>query len=92
MLDDVTADFVYVRLHGAEELYVSGYDDPALDRWADRLRTWRDGATPTDGTALAAPAAVRAREVFCYFDNDAKVRAPPDAEGLARRLGIEPPW
>lgn len=91
MLDDVTADVVYVRLHGAEELYVSGYDDPALDRWADRLRTWRDGATPTDGSTLAAPAPVRARDVFCYFDNDTKVRAPQDAEGLARRLGIEPP-
>ena len=32
MLDDVTSDFVYLRLHGAEELYVSGYDDEALDR------------------------------------------------------------
>ena len=44
MLDDVTAsDFVYVRLHGAEELYVSGYDDAALDRWAGRIETWHGG-------------------------------------------------
>ena len=50
MLDDVTSDFVYVRLHGADELYVSGYDDEALDRWAAKIRTWHGGGTPTDGT------------------------------------------
>jgi uncharacterized protein YecE (DUF72 family) len=39
-IEDVTSDFVYVRLHGAEELYVSGYTDEALDRWADKVRAW----------------------------------------------------
>ena len=34
VIEDVTSDFVYVRLHGDEELYVSGYDDASLDRWA----------------------------------------------------------
>jgi uncharacterized protein YecE (DUF72 family) len=29
-----TADFVYVRLHGEAELYVSGYTDESLDEWA----------------------------------------------------------
>lgn len=32
--EDVTADFMYIRLHGAQELYASGYDDAALDHWA----------------------------------------------------------
>ena len=36
-LEEVTADFVYVRLHGAEELYASGYTDEALDGWAAKL-------------------------------------------------------
>ncbi|TDW18456.1 DUF72 domain-containing protein [Kribbella kalugense] len=40
MFDDVTADFAYVRLHGADELYVSGYDDKSLDRWARKIRSW----------------------------------------------------
>jgi uncharacterized protein YecE (DUF72 family) len=40
-LEELTADFVYVRLHGDEELYVSGYTDAALDRWAKKIRTWR---------------------------------------------------
>jgi uncharacterized protein YecE (DUF72 family) len=88
VLDDVTSDFVYVRLHGDKELYVSGYSDAALDRWASRVRTWQLGGTPTDGRTLGPAAPVREREVFAYFDNDAKVHAPFDAIALARRLGI----
>ncbi|HEY5895650.1 MAG TPA: DUF72 domain-containing protein [Chthoniobacterales bacterium] len=38
--EDVTADFVYVRLHGAEELYASGYTNAALDKWAAKIRRW----------------------------------------------------
>jgi uncharacterized protein YecE (DUF72 family) len=86
LLDDVTADFVYVRLHGAEELYVSGYEPPALDRWAAKVRTWQAGGTPTDGRTLAAPAPPQPRDVVVYFDNDVKVRAPFDAIALAERL------
>jgi uncharacterized protein YecE (DUF72 family) len=41
MFEDVTADFAYVRLHGADELYVSGYDDKSLDRWARKIRSWK---------------------------------------------------
>jgi uncharacterized protein YecE (DUF72 family) len=69
MFGEVTADFAYVRLHGADELYVSGYDDKALDRWARKIRAWKT-------------------DTFVYFDNDVKVHAPFNAEGLAQRLGI----
>ena len=92
-LEDVTTDFVYVRLHGAEELYVSGYTDEALDIWAAKVRGWSRGESQPAGTRLLAPAApMRAsgREVFVYFDNDVKVRAPYDAMSLAYRLGIGP--
>ena len=74
--DEVTTDFVYVRLHGDTELYVSGYEAPALDRWAERIETWRCGREK--------------RDVYVYFDNDARVRAPFDAQALAARLGAEP--
>jgi uncharacterized protein YecE (DUF72 family) len=90
-LDDVTSDFVYARLHGDQELYVSGYGAVALDRWAARFRTWQAGGTPTDGRTLGPPAPVREREVFAYFDNDVKVHAPFDAMALARRLGDQDP-
>jgi uncharacterized protein YecE (DUF72 family) len=89
LLDDVTSDFVYVRLHGDQELYVSGYGDEALDRWAARVHTWHRGGTPSDGHTLGPPAAEQQRDVFVYFDNDTKVHAPFDARSLAHRLGIE---
>ena len=40
-VDQDTSDFRYVRLHGDAELYTSGYDDQALDRWADKVKRWR---------------------------------------------------
>jgi uncharacterized protein YecE (DUF72 family) len=89
-LMDVTADFVYCRLHGSEQLYVSGYDDPALDRWAARVRAWADGGEPADAERVSGPAAPvrKGRDVYVFFDNDVKVRAPADAAALARRLGV----
>ncbi|MBV9162065.1 MAG: DUF72 domain-containing protein [Pseudonocardiales bacterium] len=86
-LEDVTADFVYIRLHGDTELYVSGYTGEALDVWAQRIRGWQAGNSPRTEYTLAPPAPVRPREVFVYFDNDAKVHAPGDAISLAQRLG-----
>ncbi len=69
---DLTSDFVYVRLHGAEELYSSGYTTQSLDAWAADIVEW--SATGHD--------------VYVYFDNDMKVHAPFDAVALAARLGI----
>jgi uncharacterized protein YecE (DUF72 family) len=87
-VEDVTADFAYLRLHGDKEIYKSGYDDAALDRWAARIRAWRAGSEPADARKIApfAPPARAARDVYCYFDNDMKVHAPFDALGLIERL------
>jgi uncharacterized protein YecE (DUF72 family) len=68
--EEVTADFVYVRLHGSQELYVRGYSDAELDAWAKRVKRWRRAG----------------RDVYVYFDNDAKVHAPFDALQLAERV------
>jgi uncharacterized protein YecE (DUF72 family) len=87
--EDVTADFLYLRLHGAKELYSSGYDPDALDFWAARIAGWATGREPQDIHALGAPAGGRQpRDIYAYFDNDAKVRAPVDAQSLAARLGV----
>jgi len=71
--EELTADFVYIRLHGSTELYVSGYSDDELDDWAARIRRWQGRSR---------------RDAYVYFDNDAKVHAPHDALRLAERLGV----
>lgn len=88
LLMDVTADFVYCRLHGDKQLYASGYGPKAIDRWAQRAVRWSQGGEVDDGRkASAKPARPgTARDLFVYFDNDAKVRAPADAQSLVRRV------
>ncbi|HEY0181410.1 MAG TPA: DUF72 domain-containing protein [Rhodopila sp.] len=85
-LMDVTADFVYCRLHGSQELYASGYDNAALDEWAQRIRAWARGEEPADAERIGGKARPRRRDVFVFFDNDKKVRAPANAAELIRRL------
>lgn len=87
-LMDLTADFAYCRLHGSEVLYTSGYDDAALDRWATRVAAWARGEEPADAErVIDSPGPRRpCRDVYVYFDNDAKVRAPFDAQQLISRV------
>jgi uncharacterized protein YecE (DUF72 family) len=67
-----TSSFVYVRLHGDIKIYTSGYSSRALDSWARRIRAWSR----------------EGRDVYVYFDNDVKVRAPFDALNLMQKLGL----
>ena len=85
-LMDVTSDFVYCRLQGPDALPAIGYDNAALDQWAHRINTWADGDEPADGVRFGAKARQRRRDVFIFFDNDKKVRAPANAMELIRRL------
>lgn len=85
LFDAVTADVVYVRLHGAEELYHSGYTQEQLEAWAARIAAWTGQVDDSRGDAGG-------RDVYVYFDNDARGLAPHDAEALVtacRRLGID---
>ena len=93
LVEDVTADFAYLRLHGDKEIYKSGYDDAALDFWAARIRAWSRGGEPRDARKIAPlpPPARKSRDVYCYFDNDMKVHAPFDALGLIERLEADGP-
>lgn len=89
LLHDVTADFVYVRLHGDEELYASGYSDVALDAWAKKVVAWSKGKQAADVELTAGPPPkLQGRDVYVYFDNDAKVHAPFDAASLALKVGV----
>ena len=80
--------FAYCRLHGSEQLYASGYDDAALESWADRIAAWASGREHTSGTRVVdKPMRERAsRDVFVYFDNGKKVRAPWDAHSLIDKV------
>jgi uncharacterized protein YecE (DUF72 family) len=69
---EITTDLMYVRLHGHDQLYTSGYSDRELDEWAAKIRSWTE----------------RGCDVYVYFDNDAKVHAPFDAMSLMERLGV----
>lgn len=73
--EELTADFVYVRLHGASQLYVSKYTDDELDGWAAKVERWQRNG----------------REVYVYFDNDACAHAPQDAIRLRERLKVAVP-
>jgi uncharacterized protein YecE (DUF72 family) len=87
-LMDVTSDFIYCRLHGSEVLYASGYTTEALDQWTTRVTAWARGTEPADAERVVkSPGAkLPARDVFVYFDNDIKVRAPFDAKSLTERV------
>ena len=69
-VQEQTSDFMYVRLHGDTELYVSGYTPESLDTWAKRIRNWVEAG----------------QDVFVYFDNDVKGYAPHDAMALLARV------
>jgi len=68
--EEVTANFVYVRLHGSRQLYASSYTDDELDAWAAKISRWRKSG----------------RDVYVYFDNDMKTHAPFDAMRLMERV------
>ena len=90
MTHDITADFVYIRLHGDKKLYQSGYSDKSLGRWAKRIAAWHRGSEPRDTRKISPrkPPTRKSRDVYCFFDNtDVKLRAPFDAQTLTRKLG-----
>ena len=71
---EITADFVYIRLHGpTDEPYQGRYSTRTLSGWAGAISAWvRQG-----------------REVFCYFDNDEAGSAAQDALRLQDMLNSE---
>lgn len=65
---EVTADFVYLRLHGPGGPYQGSYDGRTLSGWARRILAWSEAG----------------KDVYCYFDNDEKAYAPGDALRLKK--------
>lgn len=84
---DVTGDFVYARLMQSQAACATGYADEVLQRWADAARDWARGVTPA-GAPLLEPAtdSAKPRDVFVFFINGAKERAPAAAQALIGHL------
>lgn len=87
-VEEVTAGFVYVRLHGSPVTYASRYGRRRLADWARRMRSWRAGRQPQGVRRITdrKPPARKSRDVYCYFDNDQQAHAPRDARTLAELL------
>lgn len=84
---DATGDFVYARLMQSETDITTGYTPAALDAWARRAREWAAGGEPADLPRIVAPSTPAGeRDVFIYFINGAKERAPAAAMALLDRL------
>jgi uncharacterized protein YecE (DUF72 family) len=70
---NVTANFVYVRLHGPGSAYQGDYPKPSLDRWARNIEAWTH----------------KGHDVFFYFDNDQAGYAAKNAMALRRLVGFD---
>ena len=88
--EDLTADFIYIRLHGEKDIYVSGYTDEALTRWAKRIRRWSKGGQPCNASLITSKkdGFKNPKDVFVYFDNSMKAKAPIDAQRLCQKLAF----
>jgi uncharacterized protein YecE (DUF72 family) len=88
--EELTAGFMYLRLHGSQRKYASRYTDAELDRWAERIGRWHAGGEPEDARRISrvAPARRTGRDVYVYFDNDYRAYATEDAQRLAARLNL----
>lgn len=86
--EELTAGFVYLRLHGSPSTYASRYSKTAIARWARRVRAWSEGREPLDPERIThlAPPRRKARDVYVYFDNDHDAHAPLNAGELIERL------
>jgi len=86
MIGDVTADFVYARLMRARADEATGYPAQELAAWTTRAQAWAKGESPAETALHVAPAPKARRDVFVFFINGAKERAPAGAMAMIEKL------
>lgn len=72
--EEITGDFIYLRLHGHEELYASKYSEKQLKDYATKFLKWQKAGV---------------KEIFCYFDNDFQGFAVKNALQLKNFVGVD---
>lgn len=72
IFEEAMGDFVYVRFHGKDQLYASGYSKEELAIWSEKMQKWmKEG-----------------KDVYAYFNNDALGYAVPNAQTLKSLMGL----
>lgn len=86
-MEDLTADFIYARMHGQEAKYKNGYTKDTLAWLGKRLKLWTKGSQPSDAQCVheAKPKKIE-RDAYVYFDTESKDFAPQDALNLSKHL------
>ncbi|HEU4915496.1 MAG TPA: DUF72 domain-containing protein [Acidimicrobiia bacterium] len=86
--EELTAGFVYIRLHGPRAVYSSPYSGRELELWAARIERWSEGSEPEDASRITDldPPPRKGRSVYVYFDNDSGGHAPRQAADLISLL------
>lgn len=69
-VEKVTADYLYIRLHGGTELYSSNYSDKELELWTSKIKKWQK----------------QNLDIYIYFNNDAFGYAIENAKKLKNFL------
>lgn len=88
-MEDVTSDFIYLRMHGQDEKFKNGHTPDLLDWLAERIQIWASGNQPKDAQVVCDDLPKKCpRDVFVYFDTEAKEYAPSDALHLMKRLKV----
>jgi uncharacterized protein YecE (DUF72 family) len=87
-IPDITSAFVYARLQRSSKEEESGYPAEALNTWAQRACAWSQGKVPNGLEAVSSPKRKppELRDVFIYFIDGFKPRAPAAALALIERL------
>ena len=85
---DLTGDFAYARLMASSARLKNGYAPKAIEAWAANATSWAEGGTPSGLPRVNAEAdpAAKARDVFVFFINGAKEKAPAAAGALLAKL------
>ena len=84
---ELTTDFVYARLRRCVSSELLGYSATALATWIERARIWARGGEPPDLPSVRERGVAKTpRNVFVFFINGAKERAPAAAKAFRAAL------